>query len=134
MPDSIKKVMITFDGGAIPNPGEGYGSYNIRIDGNDKPTYHELKKIYGSDWTNNQSEYNAVIRACKCVKKRLGTKVNVKIYGDSKIVINQALGTWIVREEKLKPLHKELMDLLESFKGFHLEYRPGIKSKEEFGH
>ena len=37
MPDSIKKVVITFDGGAKPNPGKGYGSYNIRIDGNDKP-------------------------------------------------------------------------------------------------
>ena len=134
MPDSIKKVMITFDGGAIPNPGEGYGSYNIRIGENKVPIYGESEEFYGSDWTNNQSEYNAVIRACKCVKKRLGTKVNVKIYGDSKIVINQALGTWTVREEKLKPLHKELMDLLKSFKDFHLEYRPRIKSVEEFGH
>ena len=26
----MKKILLTFDGGAKPNPGKGYGSFHIR--------------------------------------------------------------------------------------------------------
>ena len=28
----MKTILLTFDGGAKPNPGEGYGSFRIRED------------------------------------------------------------------------------------------------------
>ena len=69
MADSIKKVVITFDGGAKPNPGKGYGSYNIRIDGNKEPTYGKSEEFYGDNLTSNQSEYIAVTRGCEKTKE-----------------------------------------------------------------
>ncbi len=134
MPDSIKKVVITFDGGAKPNPGKGYGSYNIRIDGNDEPIHGESEEFYGDNLTNNQTEYMAIIRGCEKALELLGRNCNVRIIGDSELVLKQITGEYKVRNEKLIPLNQELMDCLSGFKSYSVKYRPRIESVKEFGH
>ena len=134
MPDSIKKVVITFDGGAKPNPGKGYGSYNIRIDGNDKPIHGESEKFYGDNLTSNQSEYIAVTRGCEKIKELFGNNCNVHIVGDSELVLKQISGEYRVRNEKLIPLNQELMDYLKEFNSYSVQHRPREQSVEEFGH
>ena len=134
MPDSIKKVMITFDGGAKPNPGKGYGSYNIRIDGNDKPIHGESEKFYGDNLTSNQSEYIAVTRGCEKIKELFGNNCKIHIVGDSELVLKQISGEYRVRNEKLIPLNQELMDYLKEFNSYSVQHRPREQSVEEFGH
>ena len=134
MPDSIKKVVITFDGGAKPNPGKGYGSYNIRIDGNDEPFYGASEEFYGDNLTNNQTEYIAIARGCEKAMELLGRNCVVKIIGDSELVLKQITGEYRVRDEKLIPLNQKLMDRLSGFKSYSVQHRPREQSVEEFGH
>ena len=94
MPDSIKKVVITFDGGAKPNPGKGYGSYNIRIDENKEPTYDKSEEFYGNNLTSNQSEYIVVTRGCEKIKELFGNNCNIHIVGDSELVLKQISGEY----------------------------------------
>ena len=134
MPDSIKKVVITFDGGAKPNPGKGYGSYNIRIDGNDEPFYGASEEFYGDNLTNNQTEYISVTRGCEKAMELLGRNCDVKIIGDSELVLKQITGEYRVRDEKLIPLNQKLMDRLSGFQSYSVQHRPREQSVEEFGH
>ena len=134
MPDSIKKVVITFDGGAKPNPGKGYGSYNIRVDGNDEPFYGASEEFYGDNLTINQTEYIAFTRGCEKALELLGRNCNVKLIGDSELVLKQITGEYRVRDEKLIPLNQKLMDRLSGFKSYSVQHRPREQSVEEFGH
>ena len=64
----------------------------------------------------------------------LGKNCNVKIIGDSELVLKQITGEYRVRDEKLIPLNQKLMDHLSGFKNYSVKHRPRIKSVEEFGH
>ena len=130
----VEEVIITFDGGAKPNPGKGYGSYNIRIDGNDKPIHGESEKFYGDNLTSNQSEYIAVTRGCEKIKELFGNNCKIHIVGDSELVLKQISGEYRVRNEKLIPLNQELMDYLKEFNSYSVQHRPREQSVKEFGH
>ena len=129
-----RNIVITFDGGAIPNPGLGYGSFNIREEGEDWFIFKKSREEYGDNLTNNQAEYMALISACKNAKEMIGEDLNLKIIGDSMLVLKQATGEWKVKKEKLKDLNKELKRLLNSFNSFIVEHRPREDSVDEFGH
>ena len=90
----MEAITLTFDGGAKPNPGKGYGSYNIRIDGNDKPIHGESEELYGDNLTSNQSEYIAVTRGCEKTKELFGNNCNIHIVGDSELVLKQISGEY----------------------------------------
>ena len=130
----VEEITITFDGGAKPNPGKGYGSYNIRIDGNDKPIHGESEKFYGDNLTSNQSEYIAVTRGCEKIKELFGNNCKIHIVGDSELVLKQISGEYRVRNEKLIPLNQELMDYLKEFNSYSVQHRPREQSVKEFGH
>ena len=130
----MKNVILTFDGGAKPNPGKGYGSYNIRIDDNIEPIYGELETPYGSNLTSNQAEYIAVTRGAKKVGELFRKECNLMIIGDSELVLKQISGEYRVKSEKLLPLYHELMEHLRSLNSYKVQHRPRIGSVEEFGH
>jgi len=106
--------IVTFDGGADPNPGKGYGSFHIA-----SPTGQELleRRDYsgnGRPMTNNQAEYRTLIEALQFLKLKLGDRArleHVRVNGDSQLVINQVQGKWKVRQEELKPLQAEAANL-----------------------
>ena len=130
----MKKLILTFDGGAKPNPGKGYGSYNIRIDGNKEPAYGESEKFYGDNLTSNQSEYMAVIRGVEKIIELFGNECDVLIKGDSELVVKQVLGEYKVKNKRMVPLFQKLTSLLTKLVSYNIQYRPRIKSVEEFGH
>ena len=64
--------------------------------------------------TNNESEYQALIRALEyCVENSI---TDVGIYGDSKLVINQTNGEWKINKSHLIPLQKQALKLAMSIK------------------
>tara|TARA_B100002051_G_C16499464_1_gene517115 strand:- start:61 stop:696 length:636 start_codon:yes stop_codon:yes gene_type:complete len=130
----VRTIVVTFDGGAMPNPGIGYGSYNIKEEDKAWYVYKKSREEYGDGMTNNQAEYMALISAIKSVTKMVGKKNNLKIYGDSLLVIKQISGEWKVKEKKLKILFDELKNLLLNFEKYTLHHRPREESVEEFGH
>ena len=75
--------------------------------------------------TNNESEYQAMIGALEyCVEYGLS---DVTLYADSKLIVNQINGEWIVRKESLVPLQATAIALAQRIpnvriKHIHREY------------
>jgi len=102
----IKKedvLKIYTDGAARSNPGPGACAF-IFVKG-DEVIYSDSK--YLGTVTNNKAEYNAVIEALK--KAVEYTRWNVRVYSDSKLIINQINGEWRIKKEHLKKLYDEVM-------------------------
>ncbi len=129
--------IVTFDGGADPNPGTGYGSCHIS-----SPTGQELleRRDYsgsGRPMTNNQAEYRTLIEALLFLKQKLGDRAHVehvRVEGDSQLVINQVQGTWKVRQEELKPLRNEAATLGACFGSIAYRWHRRDNSVRILGH
>ena len=88
----MKNIVLMFDGGAKTNPGKGYGSYSFKEKGENWDIYRKIEEPYGDNITSPQAEYTAIIKACKSLKKLVGTSINLEIYGDCELVIKQVTG------------------------------------------
>lgn len=66
------------------------------------------------DSTTPKAEYKALILGLQEIQKR-GLE-NVRIYGDSELIINQVLGKYRCDNESLKPLHKKVKSLMKNNK------------------
>jgi len=70
--------------------------------------------IAGDHVTNNQAEWRGLINALDLARE-LGAE-EVRIYGDSELIIRQFLGRYQVRKEHLKALHREAIQKARYFK------------------
>ncbi|KAH7859516.1 hypothetical protein Vadar_002080 [Vaccinium darrowii] len=77
--------------------------------------------------TNNQAEYEACIVGMEAALE-IGVK-KLEVVGDSNLVVSQANGDWKVREEKLKPYHKDLDDLIHQFEQVTFTHIPRMKNQ-----
>lgn len=129
--------VVTFDGGADPNPGKGYGSFHIS-----SPTGRSLieRRDYstgGKRMTNNQAEYRTLIEALLFLHEKLGDRASiehVRVDGDSQLVINQVTGAWKVRQAELKPLRAEAAKLGANFGSIVYRWHARSNSVRMLGH
>lgn len=132
--DSGFTFEIVFDGGALGNPGKGYGSYEITSRGN---VVRHQREDYGDNVTNNQAEYQTLIEALKWLATDLGASAvttGVVVNGDSLLVLNQLLGKWKVKNEGLRPLHREASQLIAKFRDVSLIWHARSNSVKRLGH
>jgi len=125
---------IVFDGGALGNPGEGYGSYVVSLGGAD---IQHVRHDFGDNVTNNQAEYQTLIEALSWLASKLGSaagETSVKVNGDSQLVLNQLLGKWKVKNEGLRPLHREASELIRRFRVVSLVWQRRDHSVKRLGH
>ncbi|XP_058189317.1 uncharacterized protein LOC131306905 [Rhododendron vialii] len=59
----------------------------------------------------------------------LSFKLNFNVIGDSNLVVSQANGDWKVREEKLKPYHQDLEELIPHFNKVTFTQIPRLKNQ-----
>jgi len=78
--------------------------------------------------TNNQAEYQALIKGLELLKEVHADAV--EIFGDSMLVINQLAGTYECRSDVLITYYERSMQLLNKFKDFRLEHVPGLHNEE----
>jgi len=97
-----------FDGSAVPNPGEMKIGWWLK-NPNGK-VLHSSSISLGYE-TNNEAEYKALISLLTVVKS-LNIK-NIKIQGDSALVVNQVNGKWKTKEPRMKVLCNECKKLLD---------------------
>lgn len=130
-------IRIIFDGGSRGNPGQGYGSYALRWPGQPQQIV-QLK--FGSRVTNNEAEYDTLIAALEATLKRLAdndaspASARLIVNGDSLLVINQVLGKWECKEERLRARRDRVQALLGEFGFWHLAHHRRDKSVEVLGH
>jgi len=89
--DTIPEVILYSDGGAEPNPGKGGYGCILECQGHKK----ELSRGYRQT-TNNRMELLGVIVGLETLKR----KSRVKVYSDSKYVVNAINEGWLFKWEK----------------------------------
>lgn len=116
-----------FDGASKNNPGiSGIGLY---IKHKNKIIY-EYSEVIGQG-TNNEAEYKALIKLLEEMRN-LDAK-EIRIYGDSQLVINQINRKWKIKEQHLYQLFLKANDIIEDIKQrgiiITIEWIPREKNK-----
>ena len=122
----MTKVIIYTDGGARNNPGPA-GAGIVIIDG-DKTFEH--KKYLGDHQTNNWAEYEAVVLALHEAKKIGLAGRAIEIRMDSKLVVEQMMGNWKIKEPSLKPQAAKARALLADFPHHRFVHIPREENAE----
>ena len=109
---SADLLTIHTDGAARGNPGPAAYAYVIQCQG--RPPIEEAGTI--GETTNNQAEYTALVRALEHALE-LGPDHRVVVHSDSELMVKQLNGEYRVKNEELRPLYEEAVELRGRFKG-----------------
>ena len=104
-------IKLYTDGASRGNPGQAAAGAVAFI--NDT-TLFEISETLGLQ-TNNYAEYKALILALRELIKLNLTNEEVRVYADSKLMVEQVNGSWKVKNENIKPLYKEVLQLKNEF-------------------
>ncbi|HEX6714907.1 MAG TPA: ribonuclease HI family protein [Thermoleophilaceae bacterium] len=104
------KVTIHVDGGSRGNPGPAAAAA-VATDADGLPLAEDSR--YLGVATNNVAEYEAVLLALELARQLMAT--DVEIVNDSELVARQIGGQYRVKQEHLKPLHRQVMETLRGF-------------------
>jgi len=77
--------------------------------------------------TNNEAEYNALIRGCELLRKYEPEKVF--IFADSEFMVKQINGEYQVKNERMKKLYGKAMNALRQFPEWTLEHVPRERNR-----
>lgn len=126
--------LLVFDGGSQGNPGAGYGSYVIF----ERSAPGEVVRLkYPDPMTNNEAEYHTLLAALRDLLGRLGERAGaatLEVRGDSQLVIQQVLGHWKARDDRMRALRDEARALLRRLARFRLVPQPREDSVRVLGH
>ncbi|MFW6283008.1 MAG: ribonuclease HI family protein [Minisyncoccales bacterium] len=103
-------LLINTDGGARGNPGPGAIGILIR---KGKEILLRDREFIGERVTNNQAEYEALIKALELAQKFNDKEITC--YLDSELIVKQLLGEYRVKDRKLIPLFLKVQKLQENF-------------------
>jgi ribonuclease HI len=115
MSPAVPDLRIYTDGASRANPGPAACAYIAIRD--DDSVLAIASQYLGSQVTNNVAEYRGMqlaLSSLSALTSGLETKPawNIKIYSDSRLVVEQVNGRWKVKEANLKPLCCECQQLL----------------------
>lgn len=136
-----KIIGLSFDGGCIPNPGRGYGSFRLDVSENNQTTIGSVVRVnlnqkYGYDCTCNIAELETLrigLVTAKDNNLNLSDSV-VCLYGDSVLALNIASGAWKCREPHLKAIRDSIWSLLNFWPSFTTVWYGRDNSVSKFGH
>ena len=100
---------LYFDGACTPNP-KGFASYGIYL----KEFDERVSDIIGigEGMTNQVAEYTALLEGLKLLKEHCMNGDEIKIFGDSQLVIKQINGEWKIKDNRLKTLYNKCIELI----------------------
>ena len=118
------ELTVYTDGACSGNPGPA-GVGGVFYDG-DKEIASFSEAI--GDATNNIAEYSALIYALRKAKELKA--VSLKILTDSKLMQQQLIGQYKVKNDQLKMLFEEAQKLARQFENVSIQYVPREQNKE----
>lgn len=113
------RLALYTDGAARGNPGPA-GAGLLLLDGQGQEI--AAQGISLGECTNNVAEYRALILGLQEAGRHGAGELSV--YLDSELVVKQLLGSYQVKDAKLKPLHAEAIALLEGFPFYQVVHVP----------
>lgn len=118
-----KKIELFFDGASDPNPGNSGIGYVIK-ETTTKILYEGKRNIGHA--TNNEAEFIALCDALEKAEE-LGYST-VYVYGDSKLIINIAQGSWKCRAEHLRKIREKYKAIEQRLHLVVFQWIPRIKN------
>jgi len=128
---------LTFDGGSKGNPGQGYGSYELRTS-DDRARLE--RRTYGDHVTNNEAEYQTLIEGLSDIVRTLQTagkdpsRYRVRVQGDSQLVIRQLTGEWQIKHPEMRTLHAQVLTLAKQLGTVEYRWHRREHSVKTLGH
>ncbi|MEM0241136.1 MAG: ribonuclease HI family protein [Candidatus Nezhaarchaeales archaeon] len=98
-------VKVYVDGSSRGNPGPA--GIGIVVANQDDKVLLEHSEFLGSNFTNNQAEYMALMRALD-ICSSLFPKGILHVFSDSELLVKQLTGQYNVRSQSLKELFREV--------------------------
>lgn len=123
-----RALVIYIDGASRGNPGQA-GAGVLITDGEGR-RLDGISQFLGHK-TNNEAEYGALLLGLG-EAKRLGAS-SVRIFTDSELIARQVQGVYRVKNEKLKALHRMVMEKARGFSSFQIESIPRESNQEADG-
>ena len=118
------RIDLYFDGNVI-NQGtekaQGTASYLLIDKGSGR---QKRETIHLGRVTNNEAEYRGLIQGLETIKEGFRSKVGLKIFGDSKLVINQINGDWQAKSPQMRVYRDKVLDILSRFKSWEASWVP----------
>lgn len=123
------KIELYFDGNVVKHGTEdakGSGSYLLI----DKETGREKRETFVlGNVTNNEAEYQGLLRGLEQTRETARSRIDLVIYGDSKLVINQINKTWSTKKPQLRVYRDKTLDLLSNFQSWKAIWVPREKNR-----
>lgn len=107
------------DGASRGNPGPA--SIGAVLFGADGATMAEVSVPIGKA-TNNVAEYRSLIAGLEAAREKQCSEIVIRM--DSQLAVFQVLGRYKVKNEGLRPLHKQVGALLRGFSRWQIEHVP----------
>lgn len=117
-------ITIYTDGGSRGNPGPAAGAF-VLLDENGKQLCAEAKFLPIA--TNNIAEYTALV--CALEKAKSINAENLKIFSDSELMVKQINGDYKVKNDALRELFRQCLNILSEFQSWRISYIPRAKNK-----
>ena len=122
------EVVVYTDGASRGNPGAAAIGAVVLDPSTDPPTVLARVSERIGETTNNVAEYRAVIAGLEAAAP-FGAR-RMRLRADSLIVVQQLRGTFKVKTEHLRPLHKRALALLERYDDVDIGHVPRSKNAE----
>jgi ribonuclease HI len=116
-PAVTELATIHFDGGGL-SPGPVTAACTVDL--SDGSSYEDVKRF--DQGTHNTAEYEALILGLRLALKHGARRVVVM--GDSTLVVKQVNGEWKTKNQTLRPLRAQAVELLERFESARVKWIP----------
>lgn len=107
-----KSATVWIDGASRGNPGPA--GIGIHIETEDGETLADISEYLGSNYTNNQAEYSALVKALK--KCENFDIEEIEFRSDSQLLIRQMKGQYDVNSENLINLYRKANKMTSNYK------------------
>jgi ribonuclease HI len=136
------KAEIFFDGGCLGNPGQKYGSFQVKLDGKEILNRSRVKFGFG---TNNEAEFNALKMALDEAARSFHEKtielksLSLVVETDSTIVRNRLVAKNVIfkkypSSQRMFALANECLEIMKQFGKFQVIWKGRANNVERFGH
>lgn len=135
------KLFLSADGACEPNPGDMAIGVVIkkRVGKKDKTIIHEISEYIG-EGTNNQAEYNAVLRGLQYILEMFKDEgdipdlTDIIVHTDSQNLVKQISGVYEIHNPELGEIVSQIQDIRDFFKKVpihvHVMYIPGAHNSQ----
>jgi ribonuclease HI len=113
----MSRLTVNVDGGARGNPGPA--AIGVVLRDEEGEVLRDVGETIG-EATNNVAEYKALLRGIELAAAHGAT--DLKLRGDSELVVRQVEGRYKVKNAGMKPLYQQVMKALREFDAWSIDH------------